>query len=669
MEGSTMHALSRRQFIATGFIAAAPRPTLAATGLDAPQADVHRQLLELAERQEGARRARFEAVKTEADLEGLRKELRTSLVRAVGDFPEHGEAPPARAIGTIDAGDYVVEKLVFESFPGYFVSSLLYRPKQAASPLPAVLSPCGHSTVGKAEPTYQILHVNLVKRGYVVLTFDPVGQGERSQFWDAEKGRSRYNLSCGEHAVLGNPLYLIGTSLARHRIWDGLLALDYLASRPEVDATRIGCVGNSGGGTLTAYIAALDPRVSVAAICCYITTLRRRMGNRIQEDPAADPEQDFFGFIGAGIDHAGLLALRTPRPTLLGTARFDFFPIEGARETYAEARRLFEVAGAGDRIDRVEAAERHGLTLPLRQAVYRWFERWLNHRDDPATAAEIPVTPRPAKELLAAGGQVNVTVRSRPLLSVALEEFDRRPKPPRLSLRDVLNLDPDSASPRVDAAHAGAGQGGTLIVCVNGNEARDWREEAGFLEELRRRDYAIHVVDPRGAGRARSQLAIPGHDHADPLVGVEENIAYNAFLVGKSLVGMRVTDVLAAVRQALGRRTARRVVVCGRRDAAFVACLAAAIEPSITHVAAEELRLSFRALFQEPEATAINAASILPGLLERFGDVSEVLAEVAPRKILIAAGVGQDSRAIPAARAVRERFTATPQVLTAWLGD
>ena len=125
-------------------------------------------------------------------------------------------------MATIDGGDYLVEKLVFESLPGYFVPALLYRPKKIQSPLPAVLGPCGHSSVGKAEETYQVLHVNLAKRGYVVLTYDPVGQGERSQFWDAAKGRSRFNLSCGEHAVLGNPLYLLGSSLARFRIWDGM---------------------------------------------------------------------------------------------------------------------------------------------------------------------------------------------------------------------------------------------------------------------------------------------------------------------------------------------------------------------------------------------------------------------------------------------------------------
>src|SRR5947208_9393896 len=144
-------------------------------------------------------------------------------------------------------------------------------------PRPGVLSPCGHSAEGKAAAAYQILHINLAKRGYVVLTYDPVGQGERSQFWDAERGKSRFNLTCGEHAVLGNPLYLLGTSLARYRIWDGLRALDYLASRPDVDPERLGCVGNSGGGNLTAYLAALDRRIRTAVIGCYITALPRRM--------------------------------------------------------------------------------------------------------------------------------------------------------------------------------------------------------------------------------------------------------------------------------------------------------------------------------------------------------------------------------------------------------
>ena len=427
---------------------------------------------------------------------------------------------------------------------------------------------------------------------------------------------------------------------------------------------RVGCVGNSGGGTLTAYISALDPRVAAAAICCYITTLPRRMGNRIQADPDADPEQDPFGFVSEGIDHAGLLALLAPRPTLLGTARFDFFPIEGARESLAEAKRLYEAAGAGERIERVEAAAKHGLTAPLRKAVYAWFDRWLIGHKGPAE--EMAVKPRPAKELLVgASGQVNRDFRSRALLPLALEEFTRQKKPAKQSLRDLLRLDrEDSHSHIAEIVTPRAGK--DLFVCVNGNETRDWQEERQFLQALAKGGQGVVVVDPRGVGKLRPQLSVRGHDYADPLVGVEENIAYNAFLVGKSLLGMRVADVLAAVRQLTAKGKPRRLVLCGRRDAALVACLAAAVEPAINGVAAEEMLLSFLTLF-DAVGRPINAASILPGLLCDFGDVVEVLAQVAPRRVLVAAGIGKLTRRLPSVRVVEGRFSDKPRLLTDWL--
>ena len=303
------------------------------------------------------------------------------------------------------------------------------------------------------------------------------------------------------------------------------------------------------------------------------------MGNRIQTDPDADPEQDIFGMVSEGIDHAGLLALRAPRPTLLGTARFDFFPIEGARESLAEAKKLYEAAGVAERIERAEAEEKHGLTLPLRKAVYGWFERWLARRKD-ASTDEIPVTPRPAKELLVCEkGQVNLSFRSRPLLPLALEEFNKTKKPARTALRDLLRLDADLAEFHLTEV-APPKKGQPLVVCVNGNERRDWREEKDFLAGLTKESPVV-VVDPRGVGKLRCPLTIKGRDYADPLDGVEENIAYNAFLVGKTLLGMRVTDVLAAVKQLTAKVKPTKLVLCGRRDAALVVALAAAVESSI----------------------------------------------------------------------------------------
>jgi dienelactone hydrolase len=659
--------ISRRAFLASGMAAASASVMSHARPIAPIAGDVHQQLLDLAARQEERRRTRFASVRTKADLEALQASLREAFLRLLDHLPESPSIPPAHAAGVIEAEDYVIEKLTYESFPGYHVPALLYRPKRAASRRPGVLSPCGHSTSGKAAADYQILHVNLVKRGYLVLTYDPVGQGERSQFWDTARGRSHFNLSCGEHAVMGNPLYLLGTNLARYRIWDGIRGLDYLASRPEVDPARLGCVGNSGGGTLTAYIAAFDPRVVAAAICCYITTLPRRMANRATHDPSADPEQDIFGFVSEGIDHAGLLAMRVPRPTLVGSAVKDFFPIEGARASFAEAKRLYEAAGAGDRVAMVEAPGGHGLSLPLRTAVYEWFDRWLAGHDGAASATEIAVKPRPDKELLVCSdGQVNLALRSRPFLPMAWEEFERNPRATRVPLRDLLRLDPDQADPRVHEVAAVSRAGQTVLLCINGNEAPDWREEAAFLQAAGREGHAVLVLDPRGAGRARPALFAQAPHYADPLSGAEENIAYNAFLVGKSLLGMRVADVLAAVGRLGEKAKPRRIVVCGRRDAALVACLAAAVEPTIDRVACEEMLLSFRRLFAA-EGFPMNAASILPGLLARYGDFPDVLAQIAPRAVLIASGIGESPR-VPHVRVTPGRFSAEPRGLLEWMG-
>ena len=366
----------------------------------AAAADMHRQLLELAARQEEQRRCSVRGRPIEgrsgtasSDAQAIVSSVCSTVYPPVKAFPRRCKT------GTIEAGDHVIEKLVFESFPGYFVPALLYKPKKVTAPVPAVLSPCGHSPRERQPLEYQILHVNLARRGYVVLTYDPVGQGERSQFWDDAKKRSRFNLSCGEHAVLGNPLYLLGTSLARYRIWDGMRAIDYLTSLPEVDAARIGCVGNSGGGTLTAYIAALDPRVAVSAICCYITTLRRRMGNRIQEDPSADPEQDIFGFVSERIDHAGLLALRAPRPTL-GRVRPASISSR-SKELESRLRRPGGSMKSAAPATGSTASRRPEATASpaSRQAVYDWFDRWLSGRPVAKPVAEFPVTPRPPVDL------------------------------------------------------------------------------------------------------------------------------------------------------------------------------------------------------------------------------------------------------------------------------
>jgi hypothetical protein len=232
----------------------------------------------------------------------------------------------------------------------------------------------------------------------------------------------------------------------------------------------------------------------------------------------------------------------------------------------------------------------------------------------------------------------------------------------------LLRLDPETAGYRMSELAAGQDQSQTTIVCVNGNETAGWTEEREFVRALSRRGHAVVEVDPRGVGGLCPKLAVAGHDYIDPLDGVEENIAYNAFLVGKSLLGMRVTDVLAVVRKLIAQRKPKRIVLCGRRDAALVACLAAAVEPAIDRVAVEDLLPSYRSLFSADGRT-INAASIVPGLLQRFDDIANVLLQIAPRKVLVSGGSEASNLRAPSISIVARRFTQDAKVLLDWLMD
>lgn len=658
-----MTGLSRRDLLALGVASCVSHIQAA----EIAPTDLHQTILTLADGQERERRAHFAAVRSKGELEQLQQGLRRTFLDLIGGLPRATGAPPSKSHGRIDADGYTIEKVAYESFPNYVVPGLLYRPKGYAGRRPAVLSPCGHSTNGKAADTYQILHINLAKRGFIVLTYDPVGQGERSQFWDAAKSRSHFNLSCGEHCVLGNPLYLLGTSLARYRIWDGIRGIDLLASLPDVDPDKIGCAGNSGGGTLTAYISALDPRVRAAVISCYITTLPRRMANRIQEDPDSDPEQDIYRFVSAGIDHAGLLALRTPRPTLVASARHDFFPLAGAIESVAEVKKHYKLAGAGQQLHQVVADAKHGLSLTLRQAAYGWFERWLNDSPDVSPRPEIGVTPRSDQELrVCPDGQVNLSLRSRHLLHLAYEEFKPRNGGTRDALLKLLDLNLKNAhdgSTPIGSIDKPAAQ---IFVCVNGNETGDWRNERAAIGALSGAGYGIAVVDPRGVQSSRIGLRIRSRAYEDPLNGVEENLAYNAFLAGQSLLGLRVAGTIAACRKLREQYAARRLVLCGRRDAAFVALLAAAVEPSISALVLDETLLSFRLLF-EPNGYPINAASILPGLLRDFGDVEDVMALLGTRPIRVSAARGSVRKALPALTLADKPLLEDMASLQSWL--
>ena len=330
----------------------------------------------LAWNQDELRLDRWSQVRSQKDLLQLRAELRKSLLEMIGGLPARKTDLHATITGNVSAAGFHIEKLIYQSLPGFYVTALVYVPENGGNVHPAVLVPAGHSPDGKNH--YQALCQRLVLRGYLVISWDPVGQGERSQFWDAAKKKSRYNLVCGEHAVMGNLAYLAGANLARWEIWDGMRAVDYLLTRPDVDRERISITGTSGGGFQTALLGALDERIKVIIPSCYITTLPMRVENRIFADSDSDPEQDLFGLISNGVDNAGMLLMMYPRAAMVATAALDFFPIEGAHKSYAEVSAFYKRFGHANRIEFVESYNRNEYSLKNQEAALSFLDHFNN---------------------------------------------------------------------------------------------------------------------------------------------------------------------------------------------------------------------------------------------------------------------------------------------------
>lgn len=295
------------------------------------------------------------------------------LMDVVGPFPEKTPLA-AKVTGTLKKEGYRVEKIIYESIPGFYVTGGLFIPNGAKRNNPAILFTSGHTMDAFRYPSYQTMILNLVKKGFIVFAIDPIGQGERIQHYDTEKKGSAVGSMTREHSYLGNQCFLSGASIARYFIWDGIRAIDYLLTRKEVDPSRIGITGQSGGGTQAAYIFAFDKRLKAGAPVNFITGFRRLL----ESIGPQDAEQNFYHGVANGITHADLLEVRVPSPVLIVAGTRDFFSIQGARETYDEVKNTYAAFGAGENLGIVEDDFGHGYTPKLREEIYTFFQKHLD---------------------------------------------------------------------------------------------------------------------------------------------------------------------------------------------------------------------------------------------------------------------------------------------------
>ena len=307
-------------------------------------------------------------VKSRAEFDARRTAMREKMIAAIGGFPEK---TPLNAVvkGVVAKNGYRVEKVCFESMPGLFVTGNLFIPENPSvkAPYPVVVVACGHSDNGKAAEGYQRGCVQAVEAGMAAFIYDPYEQGERKYL--------KFG-SCGGHNLIGAKASLLGWSMPLLRIWDGIRAIDYVTSRKDIDASRVGFMGNSGGGTVTSLMMAVEPRIKAACPSCYLTNLRElcfRMGPQ-------DAEQNIFGQLAFGLNHAGYVLLQDI-PVAVTCCYHDMFPYHGTRESFRTVMACATAAGRAERYALADVPGPHGWKESTRASSIRWMRRWLKGED------------------------------------------------------------------------------------------------------------------------------------------------------------------------------------------------------------------------------------------------------------------------------------------------
>ena len=526
------------------------------------------------------RRETFESLETPEKIAAHQRELRARFIESLGGFPARTPLN-ARVVGELRTADFRIEKILFESQPGFVVSALLYLPTSGAGPHPVVLMPCGHSMNGKAA--YQAPAALLARHGLAVFCFDPIGQGERHQLpagiaFGRQGGPPAPLNATGEHVILSVAPILVGRNLATDMIWDGMRAIDYLETRPDLDPKRIACAGNSGGGMMTSYLVALDERIVAAAPGCFMTTSARK-----NESPGpGEAEQDIFAQYEFGMDLPDYLTLAAPRPVAILAATRDYVPIAGAWEAFRDAKRLYARLGHPERIDLIETDATHGFSLQLREGSVRWMRRWLCDDNAPVfetqlphfSDAEVACTPagvlqlpgartllelnRAAAERLApqrrASWANNATTERRDVVRrlAGIRNSDALPSA-RVEIRgelarpgvkiEKLVLVRDGDVPLPALRFRPEKPSGRAALYVHGHGKQIDAAPGGPIAALTAEGVDVLAVDLRGFGETAMDGWRTGPVEVAGANGAE---FYLAYMLGRSLVGLRAEDVLVA---------------------------------------------------------------------------------------------------------------------------
>ena len=554
-------------------------------------------------------------VRTSEDFKTWQEEIKKNFKASVGKLPYDRNFPlNAQTTGSIEEAELTIENIIFEAREKVYVTANLYIPREKEAKCPAVLLQCGHSLNGKAAEAYQRAARIIAKAGIMVLVMDPPGQGERCIY--IENGEYFIRGASSEHQQFGHQCFLTGDGPVKYFVADAMRAVDYLCSRPEVDADRIGATGISGGGTMASVLAALDDRIKAAAPGCWPTA----GWEYFLQGCSPDAEQIWLNVTKEHIDHYEIMACMCPKPLLLLAMEEDFVPIEGTEKLYAECQRLWALNDSSGKVHmRMEAGD-HGFSEGNARAAAHFFKKYLFGGDTRTESKNEAVSGLLEEKLYCTkSGQVRLDYpESVTIFEENIEEYkrycqnmpgleerrqalwervyyDRKPVP-RFHVRHLekwckngihaesLLWFTQELMPCYGVMFRGMEllkENTPVTICL---WQRGTDQLATHQEEIRqilRSGRSAFVVDLTAMGKCMPNLPLSWHDPYGSTDGVKDKLSKALFMLGDSLCAMEVFDLMQTIKMLYEQFEAEDIELYAEGKYAILARIAEVLDGDI----------------------------------------------------------------------------------------
>ena len=593
----------------------------------------------------------FPEYNSEEEWKARCSQIRRKILVNTGLWPMPEKCPlNAKVVDTLDRDGYVIEKLYIETFPGVYFPCALYRPKDKTGPFPAIINPHGHWQTGRMAEAVQIRCANFALQGYLAFSYNMIGYIDNDQM---------------EHRFQSETAYLWSVNILSLQLWNSIRALDFITSLPEVDTDRVACTGCSGGGTQTFMVTPVDDRIKVTAPVNMVSSLMQ--GGCICEN-GPGTRMDTY--------NVEIAACAAPRPQILVGATGDWTDLLPELE-YPDILSIYRLSGDEDKLTYFYQDAGHNYNRNGREAVYKWFGRWLLGETDAEKLREVetPVedvevlrvfddeNPRPDDALDQDSIVHHVIDQAKKTLDdlwpddeKSLSDFRKKMQP---ALADVLNaksLSPGEVNAAIIPARSmgrvkrdtftamryvlsrpGAGdqipailyspKGGAdrkianLIVHPDGKAALvDFAtgRPDGMAEAMLEKDCMVFAIDTFMTGEHPSPFMEPKRErysgHFSTFNAPDE--------------ALRVQDILTAIAYLQGREDVAGINLVGMGDAGLWCLLANSFAPGVSRTAVDV------AGFHNGDESAWVERLNIPGIL-RVGGFDTAIACAAPRPLLI----------------------------------